>query len=107
VDQGTAVCSLESRNPAQPSLTWEYSIYMVYGSEAVLLANLAFGAPRLTFKNITEAEATRLEEINVLEEESLNVVIQSVRYQQTLRRYHEKAVRHQTFAVGDLVLRCI
>jgi hypothetical protein len=49
--------------------------FMVYGSEAVLPADLAFGAPRLTFKNIVEAEATRLEEIDVLEEERLNVVI--------------------------------
>jgi hypothetical protein len=42
---------------------------MVYGSEAVLPADLRFGAPRLIFKNIVEAEATRLEDIDVLEEE--------------------------------------
>jgi hypothetical protein len=53
---------------------------MVYGSEAVLLADLAFRAPRLTFKNIAKAEATRLKEIDVLEEKWLNVVIQSARY---------------------------
>jgi hypothetical protein len=41
----------------------------------VLPVDLAFGAPRLTFKSIVEAEATRLEEIDVLEEERLNVVI--------------------------------
>jgi hypothetical protein len=67
---------------------------MVYGSEAVLPVDLVFGAPRLTFENIAEAEATRLEEVDVLEEEHLNVVIQSARYQQTLRRYHDKEVRH-------------
>ena len=78
---------------------------MVYGSEAVLPVDLIFGAPRLTFESIAEAEATRLEDIDVLEEERLNVVIQSARYQQTLRRYHDKAVRHRSFAVGDLVLR--
>jgi hypothetical protein len=77
---------------------------MVYGSEAVLPANLTFAAPRLTFKSITEAEATRLEEFDVLEEEWLNVFIQSARYQQTLRRYNDKAIRHQAFAAGDLVL---
>ena len=38
-------------------------------SEAVLPADLIFGAPRLTFESITEAEATRLEDIDVLEEE--------------------------------------
>jgi hypothetical protein len=81
--------------------------FMVYGSEAVLPADLIFGAPRLTFKSIAEAEATRLEDIDVLEEERLNTIIQSVRYQQTLRRYHDKAVRHRSFAVGDLVLRRI
>jgi transposase InsO family protein len=81
--------------------------FMVYGSEAMLPTDLIFGAPRLTFKSIAEAEATRLEDINVLEEERLNTVIQSARYQQTLQRYHDKAVRHRSFAVGDLVLRQI
>jgi hypothetical protein len=80
---------------------------MVYGSEAVLPADLKFGAPRLIFENITEVEATRLEDIDILEEERLNAVIQSARYQQTLRRYHDKAVRQRSFSVGDLVLRQI
>jgi transposase InsO family protein len=81
--------------------------FMVYGSEAVLRADLIFGVPRLTFENIAKAEATRLEDIDVLEEERLNIVIQSTRYQQTLRRYHDKGVRHRFFAVGDLVLHRI
>jgi hypothetical protein len=34
-----------------------------------------FGAPRLVFENIAKAEATRLEDIDVLEEERLNTVI--------------------------------
>jgi predicted DNA-binding protein (UPF0251 family) len=67
---------------------------MVYGSEAVLPVDLIFGAPRLTFESIAEAEATRLEDIDVLEQEQLNVVIQLARYQQTLRRYHDKAAQH-------------
>jgi hypothetical protein len=67
---------------------------MVYGSEAVLPADLTFGAPRLTFESIAEAKATRLEEVDMLEEERLNIVIQSARYQQTLRHYHDKAVQH-------------
>jgi transposase InsO family protein len=43
--------------------------FMVYGSEAVLPADLRFGAPMLVFESIAEAEATRLEDIDVLEEE--------------------------------------
>jgi transposase InsO family protein len=81
--------------------------FMVYGSEAVLPADLIFGAPRLTFESIAEVEATRLEDVDVLEEERLYVVIQSARYQQTLMRYHDKAVWYRSFAIGDLVLRCI
>jgi hypothetical protein len=71
----------------------------------VLPTDLIFGAPRLTFESIAEAEATRLEDIDVLEEEQLNKVTQSARYQQTLRCYHDKVVRHRSFVVGDLVLR--
>jgi hypothetical protein len=91
----------------QPSqaLLGNTPFFMVYGSEAVLPTDLIFGAPRLTFESIAEAEATILEDVDVLEEECLNVVIQSARYQQTLSRYHDKAVRHRSFAVGDLVLR--
>jgi hypothetical protein len=81
--------------------------FMVYGSEAVLPADLKFGAPRLIFENIAEVEATRLEDVDILEEERLNTVIQSARYQQTLRRYHDKAIRHRSFAVGDLVIHRI
>ena len=54
---------------------------MLCGSEAVLPADLIFGTPRLTFESIAEAEATTLEDIDVLEEERLNVVIQLARYQ--------------------------
>jgi hypothetical protein len=80
---------------------------MVYGSEVVLPADLKFGAPRLIFENIAEAEATRLEDVDILEEEWLNMVIQSAQYQQTLRRYHDKAIWHRSFAVGEIVLRRI
>jgi hypothetical protein len=48
---------------------------MGYGSEAVLPADLIFVAPSLTFQSIAEAEATRLEDIDVMEEERLNTVI--------------------------------
>jgi hypothetical protein len=67
--------------------------------------DLTFGAPRLTFESIAEAEANKVEDVDILEEECLNVVIQSARYQQTLRRYHDKAVQHRSFTVGDQVLR--
>jgi hypothetical protein len=41
----------------------------------VLPADLIFGALRLTFESIAEAKASRLEDVDILEEERLNVVI--------------------------------
>ncbi|WVZ52172.1 hypothetical protein U9M48_003256 [Paspalum notatum var. saurae] len=78
---------------------------MVYGSEAISPADLQFGAPRLAFKDIAEAEATRIEEIDLLEKEHLNSVIQSTHYQQALRRYHDRYTRPRSFSIGELVLR--
>jgi transposase InsO family protein len=69
------------RTQSSRALHGNTPIFMVYGSEAVLPDDLMFGAPRLVFENIAEAEATRLEDIDVLEEERLNTVIQSARYQ--------------------------
>jgi hypothetical protein len=91
----------------QPSwaLHGNTSFFMVYGSEVVLPTDLIFGAPRLTFESIAKAEATRLDDVDILEEECLNVVIQSARYQQTLRHYHDKVLQYRSFAIGDLVLR--
>jgi hypothetical protein len=52
----------------QPSraLHGNTSFFMVYGSEAVLPVDMIFGAPRLTFESIAEAEATILEDVDVL-----------------------------------------
>jgi hypothetical protein len=104
VDQRITLCGLEPKNSTQSSSAWKHPLLHGYGSEAVLPADLRFVAPRLIFENIAEAEAIRLEDIDILEEERLNAVIQSARYQQTLRRYHDKTIRHRSFIVGDLVL---
>jgi hypothetical protein len=85
------VCSL--RTQLSRALHGNIPFFMVYLSEEVLPADLVFGAPIITFENIVEAEATKIEEVYVLEEECPNIVIQSVKYQQTLRRYHDKAIR--------------
>jgi hypothetical protein len=107
VDQRVTLCGLEPKNSTQSSSAWKHHLLhdLWFGGSAT--ADLRFGAPRLVFESIVEAEATRLEDIDVLEEERFNTVIQSARYQQTLRRYHDKAIRHRSFIVGDLVLRRI
>ena len=43
--------------------------------------------------------------VDLLEEACEMTVIHSARYQQTLRRYHERKIRGRIHEVGDLVLR--
>ena len=43
--------------------------------------------------------------VDLLEEARETTVIHSARYQQTLRRYHERKIRGSILKVGDLVLR--
>ena len=79
--------------------------FLTYGSEAVLPSNLDYGAPRVkAFDPATAAKAQR-DAMEVLEEARLTTLLRSARYQQTLRRYHERRIRERTLQVGDLVLR--
>ena len=80
---------------------------MVYGFEAVLPSDIAFGAPRIQNYDENEAEATRCTDIDSAEEHHLTASIQHARYEQQLRRYHDRNVDERDFNVGDLVLRRI
>lgn len=63
----------------------------------------------LRFWNFNEEgyEEGRVDDINRLEEAREAALIQSTRYLQGLRRYHNRNVRSRAFLVGDLVLRKI
>ena len=45
--------------------------------------------------------------VDQLDEARETALLRSARYQQALRRYHNKNVRERAFQVGDLVLRRI
>ena len=71
----------------------------------MLPSDLDYGAPRVkAFEPETAAEAQR-DTMEILEEARLATLHRSARYQQTLRRYHERCIRERTLQVGDLVLR--
>ena len=71
----------------------------------MLPSDLDYGAPRVkAFDPSTAAEAQR-DAMEVLEEARLTTLLRSARYQQTLRRYHERRKRERTLQAGDLVLR--
>ena len=78
---------------------------MVYGSEAVLPTDLEYGSPRLKAYNEQMNKETRENVVDQLEEARDMALLNSARYQQMLRRYHDKHVRKRDLNVGDLVLR--
>jgi hypothetical protein len=81
--------------------------FLVYGSEAVLPTDVAFGAPRIQFYEEREAQQTRHIDLDNLEEQRLASIMRQARHDQQLHRYHDRNVRETSFNVGDLVLRRI
>ena len=54
-----------------------------------------------------EAETTRWTDIDSAEEHHLMASLQHARYEQQLKRYHDRNVQELDFNIGDLVLRRI
>jgi hypothetical protein len=57
--------------------------------------------------NEDEADEARQLELDSMEEAHCTALVQSARYLQGIRRYHDRNVREWSFSVGDLVLRRI
>jgi transposase InsO family protein len=79
--------------------------FLVYGSEAMLPTDVEYGSPRLKAYNEQNNEAIRENGLDQLEEAHDVALLHSVRYQQSLRCYHDKHVHRRDLNVGDLVLR--
>ena len=78
---------------------------MVYGSEAILPADIAFRAPRVENDDEEQATAIRTEDIDRAEEERLITYVRTAKYLKGLRRYYNQNVKGRSFAIDDLVLR--
>ena len=83
------------------------TFFLMYGSEAVLPSDLDYGAPRVKAFDLATAAKAQRDAMEVLEEARLATLLQSARYQQTLRRYYERRIRERTLQVRDLVLRWV
>ena len=70
-------------------------------------SDIAFGASCIQNYDKNEAESTRRTDINSAEKHRLTASIQHARYEQKLRRYHDRNVHERDFNVDDLVLRRI
>jgi hypothetical protein len=79
--------------------------FMVYGSVAILLADIAFRAPRVENYDEDQAAAVRTEDIDRAEEERLITCVRTSKYLEGLWRYYNRNVKGRSFTIGDLVLR--
>jgi ribonuclease HI/transposase InsO family protein len=92
----------------QPSRNTGVSPYfMVYGSEAVLPAEVAFRSPRVAYYNEDVSNSARDVDIIAKEEQALDSCVRTAKYLAAVRRYYNRNVRGRLFVVGDLVLRRI
>ena len=68
-------------------------------------SDLDHGAPSVKAFDRDRATEAQRDAVDLLEGAHETIVILSTRYQQTLRRYHERKLRERILEVGDLVLR--
>jgi hypothetical protein len=80
---------------------------MVYRAEAVLPPEVTIGS--LCVKTYDEAtqDQLRREDIDLVDERRWQSAIKNARYQQALKRYHQRFMRSRELQVDDLVLRRI
>ena len=71
----------------------------------MLPSDLDHGAPRVKAFDHDRPMEAQQDTVDLLEEAHETTVIRSTRYQQTLRRYHERKIRGRTLEVDDLMLR--
>jgi hypothetical protein len=91
--------------PTKPSGQSPY--FLVYDSEAILPADVMWESPAVEQYDEGISEDIRRVDIDGLEEAHCAALVQSARYLEGIRRYHDRNVKERSFNVGYLVLRRI
>jgi hypothetical protein len=104
VDQGTTQCTLGATFSAfQANGAIPY--FLVYGSEAILPADVIWNSPAVEHYDEGVSEDSRRVDIDGLKEARCAALVQSTRYLEGIRRYHDRNIKERSFNIGDLVLR--
>jgi hypothetical protein len=91
--------------PSKP--TGQSPYFLVYGSDAILPADVIWNSPAVEHYDEGVSEDSRRVDIDGLEEARCLALVQSARYLEGIWRYHDRNVKERSFNVGDLVLRRI
>jgi hypothetical protein len=81
--------------------------FLVYGSEAILPADVMWESSVVEQYNGGISEDNRRVDIDGLEEALCAALIQLARYLKGIRCYHDRNVKEHSFNIGDLVLHRI
>jgi hypothetical protein len=93
-------------NRTTPSrATRETPFFLVYGAEACLPPEILMGSLRVQSFDESMQEQLRREDVDFIDERRWQAAIRNARYNQALRRYHQRFMHSKELRVGDLVLR--
>jgi hypothetical protein len=84
--------------------TGQSPYFLVYGSEAILPADVMWVLPAVQQYDKGISEDSRRVDIDGLEEARCATLVQSARYLEGIRRYHDHNVKDHSFNISDLVL---
>ncbi|XP_039818390.1 uncharacterized protein LOC120680874 [Panicum virgatum] len=108
VDQGTTQCSLGAAYSAYKAhrtvallrglrLTEQSPYFVVYGSEAILPADVMWQSSAVEQYEEGVAEDNRRVDIDSLKEARCAALVQSAKYLEGIRRYHDRNVKEHSF----------
>jgi hypothetical protein len=81
--------------------------FLIYVSKVVIPADVMWESPVVDKYAEGISEDSRRVDIDGLEEARCAALVQSARYLEGIRRYHDHNIKERSFNVGDLVLRRI
>ena len=85
--------------------TRETPYSLVYGSEAVIQAEIGLPSPRMMTFVLKENEQELRTNLEALEERRELAAIREAKYKEVMAKYYNNKVRVNSFKPGDLVLR--
>jgi hypothetical protein len=93
-------------NQTTPSrATGETLFFLVYGAEVCLPLEIIMGSPWVQSFDESMQEQLQREDVDFIDDHRWRTAIRNARYNQALRRYHQRFVHSRELRVGDLVLR--
>jgi hypothetical protein len=98
-------CVLWGNRTTPSRAAGETPFFLVYGVEVCLPPEIIMGLPRVQSFDESMQEQLQREDVDFIDERRWRAAIRNARYNQALRRYHQRFVHSRELRVEDLVLR--